>query len=164
MENLLLYIIYPIFVSIITLFINKRIEKFEKLKKEFFLEFYELYLKVFRSKAYNFTDLDVNDQNNFIDLIIKNEKYAKGILLELFQDFIMCISNYAENGNELNKIFNEIINFTFNKVCKRENKISKIECWKYNKKLKKRTYEDNQIFYINAIEKGNIIHTTDKND
>ena len=164
MENLLLYIIYPILVSIITLFITKKIEKSEKLKKEFFLEFCDLHLKVFRSKAYNFTDLDINDQNKFIDLIIKNKKYAKGILLELFQDFMMCISNYDENCNEINKIFNEIVDFTFNKVWKRENKISKIECWKYNKKLKKRTDEDNLIFYIKSIDKGNIVNTTDKNN
>ena len=61
MNNLLMYLIYPIIVSIITIFINKKIETAEKLKKEFFLEFYEMRLKIFKSKAFNFTDLSLNE-------------------------------------------------------------------------------------------------------
>lgn len=164
MNNIILYLIYPIIVSIVTIFVNKKIESLEKLKKKFLLEFCELHSKIFRSRAYNFTDLDINDQNNFIDLIIKNEKYAKGILLELFRDFIMCISTYDNNCNDVNKIFNEITFYVLNKIWHRKNKITKMESWTYNKKIKNRKDENNQIFYIKSIENGNIINTTSKNN
>ena len=76
----------------------------------------------------------------------------------------MYISEPNENGIEINRIFNEITDFVCNNIWKQKNKISKMEYWKYNKKLKKRTDEDNQIFYIKNIENGKIIHTTDKKD
>ncbi len=164
MENAILYLIYPIVVSIVSIFINKKIETSGKLKNEFFLKFCELRSNIFRSRAYNFTDLDISAQNDFIDLIIKSEKYAKGILLELFQDFMMYISTPNENSTEINRIFNEITEFVFDKVWKRKNKISKIERWKYNRKLKKRPDENNEIFYIRTIEKDGIVHTTDEKD
>lgn len=157
MKDIILYIIYPIVVSILMIFINKKIEKMGKLKKEFFLKFCELHLKIFRSNAYHFTDLKVEDQNEFINLIIVNEKYAKGILLELFRHFIMSISAPTENDTEINRIFNEITDFVFDKIWKRENKISILESYQYNKKLKSRTAEDKEIFYIESVRKNDII-------
>lgn len=145
-------------VTLITMNIKDKVEKKKCLQKSFYYEFYDLYIKTHNGAAYNYTDLRQEDQNEFIDIINKNDKHVNGILLQLFYEFRVRKGNKDMYDDKLiNKIFNEITDIVFAEV-KHNLNISKSEAKKIRKRLiERQSYED--IYYIKDIDKNGFIET-----
>ncbi|MBQ2916702.1 MAG: hypothetical protein IJE59_00745 [Clostridia bacterium] len=161
LEIILESIACPIIVTLITLYITDLITKKSKLKNEFYISFYELHLKTHRGRAFDFSDLNEIEQEAYIDLIIKNEKIAKGLLLNLFYEFLVSIPFKDEEkiiGEKTNKIFNEITDIVFDNM-KIKSKITKKERKRFNKRIIDRTEESSNIFFIKNIDDDGNIHT-----
>lgn len=160
-ELLLESVICPIIVTLITILITYLIKKYSKLKNEFYLSFYQLYMKTHMGRACNFSDLNEVEQEAFIDLIIKNKKIAKGLLLYLFYEFLVSIPFGNEEkiiGEKTNRIFNEITDIVFDKI-KIKSKITKRERRKFIKRTANRTEECSNIFFIKNIDDDGNINT-----
>lgn len=158
-EIILSNICCPIIVTLITIYITHIVEKKNILKKQFYIRFYDLYMKTHRGRAYNFEDLEENEQIAFIDLITENQKNASGLLANLFYAFLVSLPFKNEDivvTNETNKIFNEITEIALENV-KTKEKITIRERRKFNKRAKSRNENDREVFYIKSIDKkGNI--------
>lgn len=149
----------PIIVTLITIYITHIVEKKNILKKQFYIRFYDLYMKTHRGRAYNFGDLEEKEQIAFIDLITENQKNVRGLLANLFYVFLVSLPFKNEDTiemNETNKIFNEITEIVLENI-KTKDKITAIERRKFNKRAKTRNENDREVFYIKSIDKkGNI--------
>lgn len=159
-EFIIKSIVTPILVTLVTMHIKNKIEKKKCLQENFYHEFYDLYLQTYKGAAYNFTDLRQEEQNEFIEIIDKNDKRVNGLLLQLFYEFRVRTGN-KEMYNEkiINNIFNEITDIVFGEI-KHNIRIEKSEIRKLKKRLKERQ-QNEDIYYIKDINKKGFIETYD---
>lgn len=158
-------IICPIILTLITLHINKRMEKKKKLREEVYEKFFSLYMSTHHGRAYNFSDLENKVQKAFIKIMNESTQYVETVLANLFYEFIIRIPRKEEEQNistldvdKADKIFNEICDYIFIKF-KHNWKISRKQIRKLNKYYKEREMYDLQdVFCIKEIGKrGEII-------
>lgn len=151
-------IVTPIVVTLSTMYIVNKIEKSKRIKESFNYEFYDLYLKSHNGGAYNFTDLNMEDQKKFMDIINKNDKYVNGILLQLFYEFRVRTGNKDMYDERIiNNIFNEITDIACSGI-KHNMIITKRDAKKIKKRLLERQQDEN-IYYIKNIDENGFINT-----
>ena len=124
-------IIISTFFSIIASIIVSRIELKRNLKKEknmeYYIRFNSLWDKIHQGRAFDFSDLKYNQQEEIISFFIETDRYQSKEIKELIYELKTGRLNNFENNsisnidtcNKAYRILTEKIITKYNKICKR---------------------------------------------